>query len=178
MPKFFEMLTNILLAVNLVVAVAILVVLVLIINRIGTNDKTGNVVKEFENRKEISYKAVLPLKIQACERMLLYLERIQFPMLVKRIYTPGMSVNALHVALNQNVREEFEHNMAQQLYVSPNTWQAVNAALDDVLRQINDTFGQLTTDSDSAAAAQQIIRLDNSAVASAIAHVKFEFDSL
>lgn len=172
------MLTDILLAVNLVVAVAILVVLVLIINRLGTNGETGKDVRECDNLKEISYRAVLPLKIQACERMLLYLERIQFPMLVKRIYVPGMSLNALHVALNQNVREEFEHNMAQQLYVSANTWQAVNTAIDDVLRQINDTFGQISPDCDSAAAAQQVVRLDNGTVANAIAHVKLEFDSL
>ena len=44
-------------------------------------------------------KMVTPLKIQACERFLLYLERVQLPVLVKRTYMPGMTQEQLHLAL-------------------------------------------------------------------------------
>ena len=177
LPKFLEMLNEILLAVILLVIVAILVMLAVVLSRLNLSPKVED-DKCIDNHNDISYKTILPLKIQAYERLMLYLERIQFPMLVKRIYSPGMSLNSFHVSLNQSVREEFEHNMAQQLYVSPTAWQAVNSALDDVLRQINDTFGQLPQDCESATAAQQIIKLDNSMIASAIARIKFEFDTL
>ena len=70
-------------------------------------------------------KIIMPLKVQAYERFLLYLERVQLPQLVKRIYTPGMEKGAFHLQLLQSVREEFEHNLAQQLYVSNTTWNAV-----------------------------------------------------
>ena len=53
-------------------------------------------------------KIIMPLKVQAYERFLLFLERAQLPQLVKRVYTPGMEKGAFHLQLLQNVREEFE----------------------------------------------------------------------
>ena len=58
-------------------------------------------------------KMVTPLKIQACERLLLFMERSQLPALVKRVYHPGTSKEQLHLSLLQNVEDEFEHNIAQ-----------------------------------------------------------------
>jgi hypothetical protein len=49
-------------------------------------------------------KIIMPLKVQAYERFLLYLERVQLPQLVKRVYTPGMEKGAFHLQLLQNVR--------------------------------------------------------------------------
>ena len=54
---------------------------------------------------------VVNLKIQACERLLLYLERIQYPVLLKRIFMPGMTRDELLMSLVQNVQEELEHNL-------------------------------------------------------------------
>lgn len=64
----------------------------------------------------------LPLRLQAFERLTLLCERIDLPELVLRLKTPGASAGALRSALLLAVQQEFEHNLAQQLYVSPELW--------------------------------------------------------
>ena len=123
-------------------------------------------------------KIVMPLKVQAYERFLLYLERVQLPQLVKRIYTPGMEKGALHLLLLQNVREEFEHNLAQQLYVSNTTWNAVVNAKEELVNQINTTFEQLKDEEDTSILAQSLVALPNPMVEQAIAVLKRDFARL
>ena len=123
-------------------------------------------------------KIIMPLKVQAYERFLLYLERVQLPQLVKRIYTPGMEKGALHLLLLQNVREEFEHNLAQQLYVSNNTWNAVLNAKEELVNQINTTFEQLKDEEDVSILAQSLVALPNPMVEQAIVVLKRDFERL
>lgn len=127
--------------------------------------------------KIAALKIIMPLKVQAYERLLLYLERAQLPVLVKRIYVPGMEKGAFHLGLLQSVREEFEHNMAQQLYVSPSTWNAVKNAKEELVNQINSTFEQLT-DEDTDILAQTLVALPNPSVDQAVAILKDDFGHL
>ena len=123
-------------------------------------------------------KIIMPLKVQAYERFLLYLERVQLPQLVKRVYTPGMEKGAFHLQLIQNVREEFEHNLAQQLYVSNSTWNAVVNAKEELVNQINTTFEQLKDEEDVSIIAQSLVALPNPMVEQAIAILKRDFAKL
>ena len=123
-------------------------------------------------------KIIMPLKVQAYERFLLYLERVQLPQLVKRIYTPGMEKGAFHLQLLQSVREEFEHNLAQQLYVSNTTWNAVVNAKEELINQINTTFEQLKDEEDVSILAQSLVALPNPVVEQAIAVLKRDFERL
>ncbi len=102
-------------------------------------------------------KIIMPLKVQAYERFLLYLERVQLPQLVKRVYVPGIEKGAFHLQLLQNVREEFEHNLAQQLYVSNTT---------------------LKDEEDVSILAQSLVALPNPVVEQAIAILKRDFERL
>lgn len=123
-------------------------------------------------------KIIMPLKVQAYERFLLYLERVQLPQLVKRVYTPGMEKGAFHLMLLQNVREEFEHNLAQQLYVSNTTWNAVVNAKEELVNQINETFEQLKDEEDVSIIAQSLVALPNPVVEQAITVLKRDFERL
>jgi hypothetical protein len=123
-------------------------------------------------------KIVMPLKVQAYERFLLYLERVQLPQLVKRIYVPGMEKGAFHLQLLQSVREEFEHNLAQQLYVSNSTWNAVVNAKEELINQINTTFEQLKDEQDVSILAQSLVALPNPSVEQAVAILKRDFERL
>ncbi len=123
-------------------------------------------------------KIIMPLKVQAYERFLLYLERVQLPQLVKRVYTPSMEKGAFHLQLLQNVREEFEHNLAQQLYVSNSTWNAVSNAKEELVNQINETFEQLKDEDDVAIIAQSLVALPNPMVEQAVAVLKHDFERL
>ena len=123
-------------------------------------------------------KIIMPLKVQAYERFLLYLERVQLPQLVKRVYVPGIEKGQFHLQLLQNVREEFEHNLAQQLYVSNSTWDAVFNAKEELVNQINTTFEQLKDEEDVSIIAQSLVALPNPVVEQAISVLKHDFERL
>lgn len=123
-------------------------------------------------------KMVTPLKIQACERLLLFLERSQLPVLVKRVYTPGMERDFFHISLLQNIEDEFEHNMAQQLYVSSIAWETVQRAKDELVGQINTTFDKAEADTETALIAQALVALPNPFVDQAIDMLKKEFNEI
>ena len=120
---------------------------------------------------------VVPLKIQACERLVLYLERIRFSVLVKRVFMPGMSRTDLQFRLIQNVQDELEHNLAQRLYVSEPTWFDVIIVKDEVLKSINAAFGE-NPDADAATMAQIIASMDNSLIDKAVIAIKKEFNNI
>ena len=120
---------------------------------------------------------VVPLKIQAYERLVLYLERVRYSVLVKRVFMPGMSRADLQFALIQNVQDELEHNLAQRLYVSEPTWFNIIIVKDEVLKSINASFGQ-NPDADAATMAQIIASMDNSLIDKAVIAIKKEFNTI
>lgn len=122
-------------------------------------------------------KIVAPLKVQAYERLLLYLERMRFSVLVKRVFMPGMTSSDLQFALIQNVQDEFEHNLAQRLYVNESTWFGINKAKDETLQIINNEFGE-NPDADSATMAQKLASMTNPLIDRAILVIKKEFNTL
>ena len=124
-----------------------------------------------------SNKTILPLKVQACERLVLYLERIRYAVLVKRVFLPGMSRNDLQFALIQNVQDELEHNLAQRLYVSEATWFNVVVVKDDVLKHITAAFND-NPDADAATMAQTIASMDNLLIDKAVIAIKKEFNTI
>ena len=83
-----------------------------------------------------------------------------------------------HLQLLQNVREEFEHNLAQQLYVAGTTWSAVMNAKEELVNQINETFEQLKDEEDVSIIAQTLVALPNPMVDQAVAVLKRDFERL
>jgi len=82
-------------------------------------------------------KESLPLKLQAIERMVLFLERISPDTLLPRLHRGGISSGQLHSDLLSTIRSEFEHNLTQQVYLSNDVWDEVKKAKEDLLRIIN-----------------------------------------
>lgn len=82
-------------------------------------------------------KDTLPLKFQAYERLVLFLERITPNNLLHRIYQPGYTVKEFHLELLSVIRQEFEHNITQQVYVTSEAWNAVKTARDEVIKLLN-----------------------------------------
>ena len=66
------------------------------------------------------------LKLQAYERLTVYAERSSLKNLVSRISSNGMTVVDLQLTLLDALRSEYEYNVSQQIYVSPEMWKAVN----------------------------------------------------
>ena len=110
--------------------------------------------------------------------MLLFLERSQLPVLVKRVFVPGSTKDAFHMALLQSVEDEFEHNMAQQLYVRDETWEAVRRAKEELVGQINATFDKTDAGTDVVMVAQALVAVPNPFVEQAVAVLKKEFNEI
>jgi len=76
---------------------------------------------------------LLPLRLQAYERMTLYLERISPAALLEREYDADLTVAEFRFRLIGAIRAEFEHNLAQQIYVSAPLWEVVRVAKEEVV---------------------------------------------
>jgi len=78
-----------------------------------------------------------PLQLQAYERLILLTDRIALPNLINRMNQPGLSAKEMQALLTQSTRQEFEHNITQQIYVSPEAWDAVRNYKEQNLLIIN-----------------------------------------
>lgn len=96
------------------------------------------------------HKISLPVRMQAYERLVLLLERIEPAGLLVRTNLPGMSATQLQSALVQSIRSEFEHNLSQQLYVSDKAWEMMRNAREESIRRINMAAMKLTPEATSA----------------------------
>ena len=81
--------------------------------------------------------AALPLQLQAYERLVLLTERISLPNLVSRVNQPELTAREMQQLLTLNIKQEFEHNITQQIYVSREAWEAVNNLKEQNLLIIN-----------------------------------------
>ena len=141
--------------------------------QVNNNDSRNH----HDDIKTVSYKLIVPLRIQAYERLLLYIERIQFPVLIKRVFIPTMTKNDFQFSLLQNVQDEFEHNLAQRLYVSEETWHLISLAKEEVMQNINAVFND-NPGAELSLIAQKLASFDNPMVEKAVKSIKCEFNSL
>lgn len=78
-----------------------------------------------------------PIRLQAYERVVLFLERISPNSLVMRVSRPTMSSKQLHAELIVTIRTEFEHNLSQQIYMSAGAWEMVKNAKEEITKLVN-----------------------------------------
>jgi hypothetical protein len=120
---------------------------------------------ENEYRKQmIEFKAnnqknVTPLRLQAYERISIFLERIHPTSLVMRNQKAGMSARLLQAELLKNIRSEYEHNVAQQIYMSPAVWSAVKAAKEETVKIVNISAARVGDEATGAELAKMVIDL-------------------
>lgn len=79
----------------------------------------------------------LPIRLQAYERLALFLERSEFNNLIPRIRDADMTASELQYALITAIRSEYEHNLTQQIYVSANLWRSIAICKDEMIKTIN-----------------------------------------
>ncbi|OFZ01402.1 MAG: hypothetical protein A3K10_06005 [Bacteroidetes bacterium RIFCSPLOWO2_12_FULL_31_6] len=123
-----------------------------------------------------------PLRLQAYERMILFLERVSLNNLVSRVSKSNISAKQLQSDLIITVRTEFEHNLSQQIYVSSNAWEAVKLSKEEVIKVINIAATQLKDEAKGVELSQKIfeilLKLEVSPTQSAINQIKKEVRQL
>lgn len=128
--------------------------------------------------KRALQKEALPLRLQAYERMTLFLERISPNNLLYRVQTTGMKVRDLQTELLSNVRSEYEHNITQQIYLSAEAWQTVKSAKEDMIKIINVASGEIDSNANAIELSKRIfevmMREENIPTQKAIDFLKME----
>lgn len=99
------------------------------------------------NIKSKSSKEMLPLKMQAYERVTLLLHRIAPETMIPRMQQPSLNVGQLKKILVNTVKSEYEHNITQQVYVSSTVWKATLTYVNDLINVINLQAEALNQDS-------------------------------
>jgi hypothetical protein len=108
-----------------------------------------------DERRE-TLRTVTPIRLQAYERMVLFLERISPSSLVMRCYTPGIDAVRLRAAMSDSIRSEWEHNLSQQVYISSEAWNRIRQAKDEMVGVINSAAITIPDDADPARLASTI----------------------
>ena len=102
--------------------------------------------EDIKDRRQKNQEVLLPIRLQAYERLILFLERIHPHQLIIRSNNPALSSFQLQTLLIKSIRDEFEHNLSQQLYVSNAAWNKVINAKEECIKQINFAASKLNSD--------------------------------
>lgn len=129
----------------------------------------------YQNQKQ-----ALPLRLQAYERLTLFLERISPPNLLLRISPLNDDKNHYENLLINMIDQEFEHNLTQQIYVSDECWTIILTAKNTIIQNIRKT--NMSEKVDSANKLRETILRDlldgESPCNVALAYLKSEVSSI
>lgn len=101
--------------------------------------------KQLEQRRK-QVEVALPIRLQAYERMCLFLERISPNNLIVRMNGTATRAIEFQQILMQEVREEFNHNLSQQVYMSHEVWEQIRGAQQEVITLINQAAVEVAPD--------------------------------
>lgn len=109
--------------------------------------------------KKASQNLITPQKIQAYERIVIFLERMSPNNLVIRVNKHGMSSRQFHQELIQAIKSEYEHNISQQIFVSHNSWELVKTAKEEIIKLINISATKVAHDAPSNELAMMVLNI-------------------
>ena len=116
--------------------------------------------RNFELRKE-SLSTLTPIRLRAYERLILVLERTTPTALILNVAKPGMTNMELHTQLLASIRQEFSHNLSQQIYVSNEIWTCIRSAQESLLRLVNTCASKCNPANSANELSERIIQVYN-----------------
>ena len=125
---------------------------------------------------------ILPVRLQAYERSILLLERISPDSMIMRISHNDYTARQLQQDLLSNITSEFEHNIAQQTYLSTEAWDKMKAVKNQVINLVNETAKEVKPDASGPTLGKLILErlteLNNPPSQVAIDYLKQEVKTL
>lgn len=108
----------------------------------------GMLIRDSENKRvellQSSQRILLPIRLQAYERMSLFCSRIEFGTLVTNTdASPQMSAEMYKTLVIMQVEEEFNHNVAQQVYMTDDLWSIILLAKKEVTQICQKLYSDL-----------------------------------
>lgn len=134
------------------------------------NDQKKRLLELKFHSKEL----VTPIRLQAYERMAMFLERIDPNQLLFRVSNPDLTAYQMQTILLATIRSEYEHNLSQQVYIAPEAWEGIKNAKEKVVNVINLAAGHLEEGAMSTDLAGEVLATvaDESPTAAAMAELK------
>jgi hypothetical protein len=127
-------------------------------------------------------KTVLPVRLQAYERLALLLERISPESIIMRQNLSSLTAKQLQAELLTAIRAEFDHNLSQQVYISSETWERIKNVRSNIISLINTAAQQIEPNASAYTLSQKILDLvmehKNSLTAPALEMLKKEIQEL
>lgn len=104
-----------------------------------------------------NHNAITPLKLQAYERIALFLERTSIPALIQSYAQAGQSARGFAAAASHAIKEEYSYNVSQQIYVSSQMWILVKAIKEQHLQLLQNITNSLPAEASAADLSQKLI---------------------
>ena len=136
-------------------AVVVGVVAYLIIKSYLDYEKSRQALEIEKAKQDILF----PARMQAYERIVLFLERSSPESLIRRVIKGNMSARLFQGELVGTVRNEFEHNLSQQVYISANAWAMVKTATEETIRLINISASKLPHTASATELAENMLQI-------------------
>jgi hypothetical protein len=143
------------LALILIPSGAVLLTTIFFLRREGSKE-VMNMKAELKKQRQEYF---LPSRVEAYQRAVLLMERIHPNSLVMRLHNPGLPAKALQADFLKAIREEYDHNVAQQLFISPQGWQMVKNSKEETIKIINIAGNQMLATSNGMDLSAKIFEL-------------------
>ncbi len=125
------------------------------------NSALEHITKKVDQERRFGFqKDTLPLRLQAYERLIIFLERNQLDTLAMRLLDSDLSLKEYQGLLIASIQAEFDHNISQQIYVTEQSWIAVRFVKDDTIRMMNMITASLPPDAVSKDLAMKLIEVN------------------
>ncbi|MES2807320.1 MAG: hypothetical protein V4619_01760 [Bacteroidota bacterium] len=124
----------------------------------------------------------LPLKLQAYERVVLFIERANPASLLVRLNNPDYTAAELYMLVVAELRDEYQHNVTQQIYVSAGTWAIVKRLKDETVAVISNVIKVLPENATGLDLSKEVLehlsRIDNNPYEAGLALIRKELEEL
>jgi hypothetical protein len=136
-------------------ALLVLLTAYLLLNKLLRSEEKR---RNFELRKE-ALNTLTPIRLRAYERLILVLERTTPATLIVNVAKPDMKNIDLQTQLLASIRQEFSHNLSQQIYVSDEIWTYIRSAQESLLRLVNSCAAQCNPANSASELAERVIQV-------------------
>jgi hypothetical protein len=165
--------------INTIVTVGLVLVAAILFFRFYLKEKGRMIPKPQEHiLVPEEHKVILPLRLQAYERLVLFLERINPNNLIMRMNRPELTASQFQSLLVKTVRDEFEYNLSQQLYISSTAWEQIRNAKEETINLINQASSKVDENAPSSELVREIFNeflgKDKPSVENALEEIKQE----
>ena len=161
-----------------ITSISIIIIVYLFLKRQSQKEQVNLEVELKKQRQEY----FLPNRVEAYERAILLMERLHPNSLVMRLNNPSLHAKIMQTEYLKTVREEFDHNITQQLFISPIAWKLLRDSKEELVKLINLAASQLpenaTANDLSAKIFELVAQLEKLPSEVATEFLKIEFQEL